>query len=115
LAIGADYPVLIDAACLRYWQRAQFRARARRCHIPFLILDCQAPLPLLQQRLANRAEHGSDTSDATPEVLQRQIAETDPLTPAERKVSLALDASGDLASGLTAVGQRLAKSLAKKR
>ncbi|MBA3624069.1 MAG: AAA family ATPase [Methylibium sp.] len=88
VALVAGWPVIIDAAFLRAAERANFAALAKELGVPFAILDCQAPLPLLRQRLEQRQARGGDASEADVAVLERLLAIAEPLSAAERIVTL---------------------------
>jgi aminoglycoside phosphotransferase family enzyme/predicted kinase len=72
LALAAGVSIVVDAASLQRQERDAMRAVAARHGAPFHLLVCQAPLPVLQARVAARHAEGRDASDATPEVLARQ-------------------------------------------
>ena len=70
--LQAGLPVVVDAASLRRSERDAMRAVAARCGVPCQLLLCEAPAELLQQRLQQRLQAGTDASDATPAVLAMQ-------------------------------------------
>lgn len=72
LALGAGVSIVVDAASLQRHERDAMRSVAARHGAPFHLLVCQAPVPVLQARVAARQAEGRDASDATPEVLGRQ-------------------------------------------
>lgn len=78
LALTAGWNVIVDAAFLKRAERAAFRSLAARLAVPFTILAPQAPVDELRRRVANR--HG-DASEATPAVLERQLAWFEPPGP----------------------------------
>jgi uncharacterized protein len=80
LALRAGYPVILDAAFLRRDERAQAHALARELGVPFVIVDCAAPLSILRERL--RARKG-DASEADIAVLDQLRTSAEPLTPDE--------------------------------
>lgn len=71
-ALAGGVSVVVDAASLLRSERDAMRALAARHGAAFRLLVCQAPLAVLQERVAKRQREGLDASDATPEVLQRQ-------------------------------------------
>lgn len=71
-ALAAGVSIVVDAASLQRHERDAMRAVAARHGAAFHLLVCQAPLPVLQARVAARQAEGRDASDATPEVLARQ-------------------------------------------
>lgn len=72
LAIGL--PVLVDAACLKPAQREMLRAVAERLKLPFGMIHCRAPKPVLESRVAARERNGEDPSEAGLAVLQGQLS-----------------------------------------
>jgi len=72
-ALQAGVSVVIDAASLHRPERDAVRALAQRLGVPFKLLWCDAPAAVLRQRLAERQADGRDASDATAEVLARQL------------------------------------------
>jgi hypothetical protein len=89
-AMAASYPVIVDATFLRREQRAVFRALAERARVPFTIVSCEAPEPVLRERLAIRAR-GQDASEADAAVLALQIERSQPLGPDELADAIVLD------------------------
>jgi predicted kinase len=77
----AGYDVVVDAANLARAQRARFRALADELCTGLAWLDCAAPEALLRERVASRR---GDPSEATVEVLERQLARREPLDDGER-------------------------------
>lgn len=68
--LAAGWSVIVDAAFLRRAERDDFRALADESAVPFRILPCEAPEAELRRRLRAR---GSDASEATEAVLDRQL------------------------------------------
>lgn len=77
--LAAGWPVIVDAACLRRWQRDLFRDLARRRGAGFHILDVRADPAVLRERIAKRAAQGGDASDADLHVLELQLETVEPL------------------------------------
>jgi len=71
--LGAGWPVIIDAAFLKRWQRDLFRELSQRLAVPFRIMDIQASIATLRERINLRAAQGKDASEADLQVLQHQI------------------------------------------
>lgn len=82
--VRAGFAVIVDAAFLRRDERTAFRKLAQELHTPFLILDCDAPASVLFERIAARAKAGADPSEATIEVVKRQLAHNEPIDDSER-------------------------------
>lgn len=78
------WSVVVDAAFLRRHEREAFAKLARTLDCPFGILAPQAPVEVLRQRIAQRQTQGGDPSEATLEVLERQLQWLEALGPDER-------------------------------
>ena len=88
VTLRAGYPVVLDAAFLRRRERVQARALARDLGAAFFIVDCEAPLPVLRERLLARS---GDASEADVAVLERLRAAAEPLDADELACVLAAD------------------------
>lgn len=77
IALAAGFPVVLDAAYLRRAERDAARSLAREMDAPFTILDCEASMAVLRERIAARR---SDPSEANLDVLDRMAAAAEPLT-----------------------------------
>jgi uncharacterized protein len=88
VSLGAGWPIVVDAAFLHRSERAQFAELAASRSVPFSIFDCQADLPLLRRRLAQRQARGGDASEADATVLGKLSAAEEPLDPDERTVQI---------------------------
>ncbi|MCC6852509.1 MAG: AAA family ATPase [Rubrivivax sp.] len=96
-ALRAGFPVIVDAAFLQRAQRERMRALAARLQVPFAILDCQAPLAVLHERVRRRQAAGGDASEADEAVLERLAALEQPLDEAERAWTLTVRTDEPLA------------------
>lgn len=81
--LEAGLPVVVDATFLSAMQRTRFRSLAARLGVPFDIIECDAPFEELCRRLRERK---GDPSEATIEVLRRQLEIRDPLDDNERQL-----------------------------
>ncbi|MBC7939704.1 MAG: AAA family ATPase [Chitinophagaceae bacterium] len=93
LALGAGWPVVVDAAFLLRSERAGFAALAASCRVPYTIFDCRADVPLLRERIVQRQAAGADPSEADVAVLERLIGLEEPLGDAELAVAIVVDAA----------------------
>ena len=84
VVLRAGYSVIVDATFLTARQRAAFRQLAHERNIPFGILACAAPEPVLRARIEARRAAATDPSEATQEVLARQLATCEPLNALEQ-------------------------------
>ncbi|KLN53174.1 AAA family ATPase [Variovorax paradoxus] len=87
-ALLAGYPVIVDAAFLRSAERRSFQVLAAELDLPFAILDCRAAEAVLRRRVAERGASGTDASEASLEVLARQLAAHEPLEADERALAI---------------------------
>lgn len=90
VAIAGGFPTIVDAAFLQRAQRNRFAALARELQVPWAFLDCQAPMPVLQQRVAQRQSEGQDASEAGPAVLAMLLDEAEPLGADEQAWAIAV-------------------------
>lgn len=84
MLLADGWTVLVDAAFLRAAERAEFAALAQGAGVPFHILACEAPVEVLRQRITDRQARGADASEATVEVLEKQLEWLEPLDASER-------------------------------
>jgi predicted kinase len=106
----AGWPAVVDAAFLRRDERDAFARLAAARGIPFVIVSCVADEGTLRARIEARRAAGSDPSEATLAVLERQLATHEPLADDERPHVVALDtAAGDAAfdAGIAAALRRM--------
>jgi hypothetical protein len=89
--LQGGYPALVDATFLERAQRQRFQSLARELDIPCAILHTKAADAAMRQRLERRAAAGTDASEATELVLQRQIQTQEPLTGEERAWAFVFD------------------------
>jgi len=107
--LRAGWPAIVDAACLKRAERAQFAALAAELGVPFLLLDCQADAATLRQRVRERQRLRGDASEANESVLERQFGLDEPLTGAERAVALQVRTDGELDIGAVAAAWQAAR------
>jgi len=89
--LKAGWPVAVDATFLKRTERAAMRAVAEQRDVPFVILNFRAPLKVLRARVIARQASADDASEANLAVLQHQLDEREPLTPAEMSASVEVD------------------------
>ncbi|WP_018078650.1 AAA family ATPase [Thiobacillus denitrificans] len=83
-ALGASWPVIVDATFIARWQRDLLRETARTYQAEFHILDFPAAVATLRERIVHRSHTGSDASEADLAVLQHQLDTEEPLGTDER-------------------------------
>lgn len=86
--VAAGQTVILDAKYDRQSQRQQVIEAANNQGTALEILHCQAPLAVMQQRLGDRR---GDIAEATPQILEQQVAEFEPFTPPEQAYVRAID------------------------
>lgn len=86
LALRAGWPVVLDAAFLRAGERQAARDLAGALGVAFSILDCEAPLDVLRERLAQRR---GDASEADVTVLESLARSAEPLQSQEQALRIA--------------------------
>ncbi|WP_416047450.1 AAA family ATPase [Cupriavidus basilensis] len=79
LGSGAGFPMIADATFLARGHRQQFASLAARRVVSFSIVDCNADLATLRERIAARTGQGRDPSDASLQVLALQQRAQEPL------------------------------------
>lgn len=77
------FSVIVDATFLKQIHRQPFQALAKTLNIPFVILSFSVEEQQLHERIKKRSNEGKDASEATIEVMQRQLAIKEPLSPDE--------------------------------
>jgi predicted kinase len=77
--IKAGFPVIVDGTFLGREQRDLFRELAATLGVPFHVLPFTAGPATLRQRIQERQARGGDASEATLEVLDRQLRSIEPL------------------------------------
>lgn len=85
--LRAGFSVLVDATFSKRQQRAAMDRLAQKQGVPLKILDFQCPPQKLRQRIEARLEQPGRISEATPDVLNYQLAHAEPLTPDEREMA----------------------------
>jgi predicted kinase len=98
--LRAGFDMIADATFLQGRYRETFRGLATALGSGFVIVDCNAPPALLEERLRQRSARGTDASDADLAVLRHQLAHHDSLTPEERRMTVTLDAGSDPAAAV---------------
>ena len=72
--------VVVDAANLRRDERERFIAAGREHTVEAVIVHCVAPLEVLKRRVAGRVDTGTDASEATVALLDRQPSYWEPFS-----------------------------------
>jgi uncharacterized protein len=110
LVLDAGFAAVVDATFLLRPDRERFRALARARGATFAIAACEAPEAVLRERILARARAGGDASEATLDVLAKQLATAEPLAGEELTFAFRVDTARDraaLRASATALGARL--------
>lgn len=82
--LNAGYMVILDAGYLKKHERMKAKEIAEMAGVPFLIIECEAPLEVIEKNITSRLAMGGDPSDATFDVVKKQLALREPLDTSER-------------------------------
>jgi len=105
-ALHAGTSVIIDGAYLKRSEREAARQIAERHGVPWLIVACEAPIELIEQRIAARQQAGVDPSEADLSVVLSQQGFIEPLEADE--IALRLDAQQTDTHWLEVLRKRIA-------
>jgi aminoglycoside phosphotransferase family enzyme/gluconate kinase len=82
--VTADYCVIVDATFLKESQRRQMLQLENATRYARIIVDCDAPETVLRKRISERE---NDPSEANLQVLEQQIRNRQPISPAEARLA----------------------------
>jgi aminoglycoside phosphotransferase family enzyme/predicted kinase len=82
--VTSGYTAIADATFLLRAQRAMLRDVAEATGAPLALIDVCTPPPFLRARIAARAAHSADASEATVGVLEHQVATAEPIVADEQ-------------------------------
>ena len=99
--LQAGYSVIIDATYLEQKYRNLAFNLSRSSHSPFLIISLQTPVEILEKRITRRIENDNDASEATIEVLHKQLAKAEPLGKNEMRHVLVISGNDDILEKIT--------------
>jgi aminoglycoside phosphotransferase family enzyme/predicted kinase len=111
-ALAAGFIAVVDATFLQRSRRREFEVLADRQGCMLLIVACEAPLPVLEQRLHDRRVQTADLSEATADVLAAQWSDRKAFDASERRYVIFLDSTSPdfISHAITAVRARLSSS-----
>jgi hypothetical protein len=107
--LQAGFTVVVDATFLERRQRDAFRALADALGVPFGLLDFHAARSTLERRVRHRGGRQRDASEATVEVLARQLEEFQPLGIDEAEFAVVVDT--EACGSVNELAQRLGPGL----
>jgi aminoglycoside phosphotransferase family enzyme/predicted kinase len=91
--IEAGLSLIIDATFLKRADRDQFRRLADSLGVAFIILDFPAGEAVCRERIRQRMRDKNDASEATEQVLDRQLRLREPLSDEEKRLAVTFDAA----------------------
>lgn len=91
IALQAGFHVIVDATFLQRKQRELFYNMAQHLAVPLRILDFTADVATLQLRIAQRRQLQNDASEATVEILERQLVTAEAFDSREGEYIIAVD------------------------
>jgi predicted kinase len=89
--VTSGYTAIVDATFLLRAQRAALRDVAAATCVPIVLIDVCTPPSFLRARIAARAAHAGDPSEATLGVLEHQVATAEPVVAQEEIPVLRVD------------------------
>ncbi|HEY9018983.1 AAA family ATPase [Thiomicrospira sp.] len=87
-ALQSGLSVVADATFLQTKHRARFIEMAESAQHPYLIISLEPDASLAEQRIAERALHNQDPSDADTEVMRRQLSQFEAPLASEHAISI---------------------------
>lgn len=91
IVVTSGYTAIVDATFLLRAQRALLRDVATTTGVPIILINVSTPRPFLRARIAARAAHCEDPSEATLAVLDQQVATAEPIVAQEEIPVLTVD------------------------
>jgi uncharacterized protein len=107
--LRAGYPVILDATFLHLRNRQQMEVLAEKYGVPFIVVNCQAPQQVVEQRIEARHARGQDAAEADVEVMHSQLSSQDPLSKEECKHVITI--TGEDLQALDKLASQLAERL----
>lgn len=110
IILKAGFSVVVDATFLQGARRERFRRLAATVDAPFRILDFQCAEAVLRERVNRRKLEGRDPSEATVDVLEKQLKSAQPLNIWEKNHSISI--RSDEENDISALTERILRSVA---
>lgn len=96
--IHGGWPVVVDATFLKHHERELFQHLAHGLGIKFIIIHFYADEALLRRWVMARQQQARDASEATLEILDRQLTTQEPLTDDEADMIIKIDSGMETAA-----------------
>ncbi|HEB98810.1 MAG TPA: aminoglycoside phosphotransferase [Thiotrichales bacterium] len=103
--VDAGLPAIVDATFLKKEYRTPFLWLARTARLPVVILSLHARPETMRERIRKRAAEGGDPSEATLEILERQLELVEPITDSEMPFTIEVDTEQPI--DVTALAHRI--------
>jgi len=88
IAVTSGYSTVLDATYLKLNQRHAVQLVAEKLACRYLIMSMKAEIAELEKRIRQRLQKNNDFSEATIEILHKQLASEEPLNDNEKKYQL---------------------------
>ena len=95
MILVAGHSVILDAAFRSASDRDAAIRMAKDCGRPTVLLEVTAPPDVLRDRIRQRSIYREDASEAGLNVLEYQIANTEPLTADEKEIAIVCSNTGE--------------------
>lgn len=107
--LAAGEGVIIDATCLKFWQRQLFYDLAAKWQLPVYVVSCEAPWEEIKKWLRQREGEEENISDADLKIARRQLENRELPGSEEEKLGhwLHHDSNADLLNQLYSLVPRL--------
>lgn len=105
--IKAGYIAIVDATFPKHEQRTQSQNLADQLHVPFCILNCEAPIKELETNIKARQAKNTDASEADVAVLHALEKNVEPLNTNEKLHALAVNATIDVNEFIKALKSKI--------
>lgn len=111
--LGAGFRVIADATFLRRQHREPLIRAAQALGVPWFILSLKTDAAALRERVARRAQARTDASEATLDVLEKQLQELEHFAADEAAQVIVFDgnAPGTWPAAIATLAQRLESSV----
>jgi predicted kinase len=104
--------VIVDATCRSRQERGRLFGRLRELRMTMLVVRCEVPVDVAEQRAARRMQDAGQVSDATPEIVAAQYRSFEPLDELPSGEVLRLSTEQPLDAQVAQVARAVDRSLA---
>lgn len=93
--VQVGYGVMVDATFLTIKDRQPFLSLAEELSVPCVICHLHLTEPVLQARINARQQQGLDASEASVQVMHKQLSRVEPFTASENSMVVQVSSSTD--------------------